>query len=47
MGKFCTKCGRPLADGEVCNCQGTAGSQVQLVMQEQPQYQQAIPQEQP
>ena len=23
MGNFCTKCGRPLADGEVCNCQAT------------------------
>ena len=21
MAKFCTKCGRPLAEGEVCNCQ--------------------------
>lgn len=21
MGKFCTKCGRPLAEGEVCTCQ--------------------------
>ena len=24
MGKFCTKCGRPLAEGEVCNCQSAA-----------------------
>ncbi len=24
MAKFCTRCGRPLAEGEVCNCQGGA-----------------------
>lgn len=27
MAKFCTRCGRPLAEGEVCNCQtGSAGA---------------------
>ncbi len=26
MAKFCTKCGRPLQEGEICNCdQATAG----------------------
>lgn len=30
MGKFCTRCGRPLAEGEICNCQATANAQNQL-----------------
>lgn len=52
MGKFCTRCGRPLADGEVCNCQSAAPQPQQAAPeqaaapQEQPQYQQAAPQEQ-
>ncbi len=27
MGKFCTKCGRPLQDGQICVCQMSAGMQ--------------------
>lgn len=27
MGKFCTKCGRPLQEGQVCVCQLSAGKQ--------------------
>ncbi|SER42884.1 hypothetical protein [Lachnobacterium bovis] len=27
MAKFCTKCGRPLQDGEICNCQGQTNEQ--------------------
>jgi hypothetical protein len=38
MGSFCTKCGRPLADGEVCNCTSNAQQPQQ---QPQPQPQQA------
>lgn len=26
MGKFCTKCGRPLQEGEICSCQTAAGN---------------------
>lgn len=26
MANFCSKCGRPLADGEVCNCQFTSAT---------------------
>lgn len=40
MAKFCTKCGRPLQEGEVCNCQdqmNNAASQMeQMVGQQQP-----------
>ncbi len=35
MGKFCTKCGRPLAEGEICNCQTTGN--VQNIQMETPQ----------
>ena len=52
MGNFCTRCGRPLAEGEICNCQSVA-PQSQQNMHEQvtasaqqaaPQYQQAMSQ---
>lgn len=26
MGKFCTKCGRPLQEGEICSCQTVVGN---------------------
>ena len=45
MGNFCTKCGKPLADGEVCNCQGAA-PQIDLAQQAAPQQQSAAPQQQ-
>ncbi|SFG02966.1 hypothetical protein SAMN04487761_10224 [Lachnospiraceae bacterium C7] len=35
MAKFCTQCGRPLQDGEVCNCQNQA-NQVVNAMTENP-----------
>ena len=46
MGNFCTKCGKPLADGEVCNCQGAA-PQINPAQQAAPQqqYQQVPPQQ--
>ncbi len=54
MGRFCTKCGRPLAEGEVCNCQGVAPQPQQTFTQDQQvppqgqaQYQQVSPQGQP
>lgn len=52
MGKFCTKCGKPLAEGEICTCQATdnvqAMSDIQMeASQEQPQYQTQYQQEQP
>ncbi len=48
MGNFCTKCGKPLADGEVCNCQGAA-PQIDPAQQAAPQqqYQQAPQQQAP
>lgn len=45
MGNFCTKCGKPLADGEVCNCQGVA-PQIDPAQQAAPQQQSAAPQQQ-
>ncbi len=45
---FCTKCGKPLADGEICNCQANAQpvyqQPAQPVYQQpvQPQYQQPV-----
>lgn len=33
MGHFCTKCGRPLADGEICNCQGQGENAQQVNLQ--------------
>ena len=27
MARFCTQCGRPLADGEICQCQMTGNQQ--------------------
>ena len=45
MGNFCTKCGKPLADGEVCNCQGAA-PQIDPAQQATPQQQSAAPQQQ-
>ena len=45
MGNFCTKCGKPLADGEVCNCQG-ASPQIDPAQQAAPQQQSAAPQQQ-
>lgn len=45
MGNFCTKCGKPLADGEVCNCQGAA-PQIDPAQQVAPQQQSAAPQQQ-
>lgn len=45
MGNFCTKCGKPLADGEVCNCQGAA-PQINPAQQAAPQQQSAAPQQQ-
>lgn len=45
MGNFCTKCGKPLADGEVCNCQGAA-PQIDPAQQTAPQQQSAAPQQQ-
>ena len=44
--KFCTKCGRPLQDGEVCNCQTeNAQPQAENVQAEnaQPQTEQQTP----
>lgn len=31
MGKFCTNCGKPLEEGEVCSCQQTASTTEQTV----------------
>ena len=45
MGNFCTKCGKPLADGEVCNCQGAA-PQIDPAQQAAPQQQSAVVQQQ-
>ena len=45
MGNFCTKCGKPLADGEVCNCQGAA-PQINPAQQAAPQQQSAAVQQQ-
>ena len=45
MGNFCTKCGKPLADGEVCNCQGAA-PQIDPAQQAAPQQQSAAVQQQ-
>ncbi len=42
MGNFCTKCGKPLADGEVCNCQAP---QIDPAQQAAPQQQSAAPQQ--
>ena len=38
MARFCTKCGRPLKEGEVCNCtaQNAGGAQNAGVSQGQP-----------
>ena len=45
MGNFCTKCGKPLADGEVCNCQGAA-PQIDPAQQAAAQQQSAAAQQQ-
>lgn len=44
MGKFCSQCGRPLEEGEVCNCQQQA--QPQSEQQSQTEQQQMGPQSQ-
>ncbi len=42
MPKFCTKCGRPLAEGEICTCQQPQAAQsAGQAMQSQPQQQAA------
>lgn len=47
MGKFCTKCGRPLAEGEICNCQTTGNMQsMPDIRMETPQQEQGQPQQQ-
>lgn len=45
MSKFCTKCGRPLQEGEVCTCQNEQVSQ-QTTQNGQAQFQQPINQQQ-
>lgn len=52
MGKFCTKCGRPLQDGEICICQRPVTPAPEMTAQEntapvQPQAQQNVPPVQP
>lgn len=37
MGNFCTKCGKALADGEVCSCQSAAAPQINPAQQVQAQ----------
>ena len=37
MGNFCTKCGRPLAEGEICNCQSQSAPQPQQTTTPPPQ----------
>ncbi len=43
MAKFCTQCGRPLADGEICQCQMTKNQQAN---QQNGQYAQGQPNQQ-
>lgn len=43
MAKFCTKCGRPLAEGEICTCEQTN----QNIQEAQPQPEQGMQQSQP
>ena len=43
MARFCTRCGRPLEEGEVCNC-GQEAAQQQAVPQPEVAQQQAAPQ---
>lgn len=43
MARFCTKCGKPLEEGEVCTCEQEAATQTQQVPFQQAQ-QQAAPQ---
>ena len=38
MARFCENCGRPLADGEVCNCTGTQGAPYTQPNYTQPNY---------
>ena len=49
MARFCTKCGRPLKEGEVCNCtaQNAGGAQNAGVSQGQPGGRQNYQQGQP
>ena len=49
MARFCTKCGRPLKEGEVCNCtaQNAGGAQNAGAQQSQPGGQQNYQQSQP
>lgn len=35
MGNFCTQCGRPLQEGEVCNCTAQAAPNPALLLQHQ------------
>ena len=37
MAKFCSRCGRPLADGEVCNCVAEKAAQNEMSQQAAPQ----------
>ena len=37
MGNFCTKCGKALADGDVCSCQSAAAPQINPAQQVQAQ----------
>ncbi len=43
MARFCTRCGRPLEEGEVCNC-GQEAAQQQVAPQPEVAQQQAAPQ---
>ena len=45
MARFCTRCGRPLEEGEVCNCGQEAAPQQQQAQQQQVA-QEAAPQQQ-
>lgn len=43
MGNFCTNCGRPLKEGEVCNCAREEANQPQPQAEAQPQPQAPVP----
>lgn len=40
MGKFCTQCGKPLAEGQTCDCQSTAQQQAYTQVPPTPEVQQ-------
>lgn len=47
MSRFCTRCGRPLQDGEICSCQMMAGQMQQQTAGQQVPYQQQTAGQQP